>query len=373
MELYLKEVLTSKELKAFIRFPTKLHNDCRYYVPPLQFREFQTLSKKHNPAFGHCEARYWLVFSGKEIIGRIAGIINHRYNQEQSVPFMRFGWLDFIEDEKVLALLLNTIEEWAREREMQFIHGPLGFTSFDPSGVLVEGFDEWPTSWGRYNYPYYDPMLKKAGYVKDKDWIEQIIKVPEETNQREVKIAQLVKSRYVLHNSSLKNRKDIRKYSGQIFEMINEVYRGLFGFSTLSNEQIKSLEKEFAGILNPDFVSVVVNQKDEPIAFGVVVPSLSKALKKAGGRLFPLGWFYLYRALQFNDTADMLLVGVKPEYQKKGAYALVFEKIITSVQKKGIKQVETTRELEENEKVQQLWAPYEKRQHKRARCYIKTL
>lgn len=373
MELLLKEVIRPEEMEAFIRFPDKLYKGNPYYIPALHRSEKNTLSREHNPAFGHCNARYWLVYQEQKVAGRIAGIINHRYNQEQEGRYMRFGWMDFIEDHKVLELLLQALENWAREENMQYIHGPLGFTSFDPSGVLVEGFEELPTAWGRYNYSYYDPMLETAGYTKDKDWIEMAIKVPEETNQREIKVAQMVKKRYSLKHAPLKTRIDIRQYSGEVFDMVNSVYKGLYCFSTLSREQIEKLTESFVKILQPDFVSVVLNEKDEAVAFGVVVPSLSKALKKAGGKLYPFGFLHIKRALHFNDTADMLLVGVKPEYQRKGAYALVFEKIITSLQARKYKLVETTRELEENERVQQLWEGYEKRQHKRARCYIKSL
>ncbi len=358
---------------SFIRFPDNLYRNSRYYVPALHANQLSLLSKEKNPAFGHCEARYWLVLSDGEVVGRIAGIINHRYNQERGTRYMRFGWLDFIEDTAVLKNLLDAVESWAAERNMEYLHGPLGFTSFDPSGILVEGFDEWPTSFGRYNFPYYGDMLEKLGYAKDVDWVEYNIRVPAEKPERVLAIAGLVKKRYSLRNAVLKKRGDLRRYSDDIFSLLNNVYNGLYGFATLTDKQVENITSDFISLINPDYVSVVLNDNDQVVAFGIVMPSLTKALKKSGGRLYPMGLLYILHALRKNDIVDMLLIGVKPEYQNKGALSLVFEKIIHTLYKKGIRQVETTRELEDNHKVLQLWSGYEYRLHKRARCYIKPL
>ena len=373
MHLVLKEVTSHDGLMSFIRFPDNLYKGCRYYIPAIHKSQISILSKEKNPAFGHCEARYWLARYGNNVVGRVAGIINHRYNKERDVKYIRFGWIDFTEDQEVLNLLIGAIENWAREKGMEYIHGPLGFTSFDASGVLVDGFEELPTSWSHYNYPYDDRMLKDAGYSKDVDWIEMNIKVPGHEPQREIKIARLIEKRYLLRNASFRTRSEMRYYAGLIFELINSVYRDLYGFSTLSADQIENLVNEFLPLIQADYVSVVLNEKDDAVAFGLVIPSLSKALKKAGGRLSPFTMLRILWALRFNDTVDMLLIGVKPEYRNKGAYALVFEKIFNTMKRNGIRQVESNRELEDNEKVQQLWAGYESRQHKRARCYIKPL
>lgn len=373
MDLIVKEVNTPELLKDFIRFPDNLYKDCKYYIPSLHKNQFKTLSKKDNPAFEHCEARYWLVMKGPVIVGRVAGIINHRYNQERSVKMMRFGWLDFAEDQKIANTLLQQVETWAKEKGMTAVHGPLGFTSFDASGVLIEGFDEWPTSFGRYNFPYYNEMLLKAGYGKEVDWVEYNIKVPDEMPTRVLNAAQLIEKRYSVRNAALKSRKDLRKYGKQIFNLLNIAYKNLTCFSTLSQTQIENLTKEFLPFLNPDYVSIILNEKDEIVAFGIVMPSLAKAMKRAKGKMFPFGFLHLLWSLRINDTVDMMLIGVKPEYQNKGLHALMFAKIIRTLIRRGIRQVETTRELEDNHKVQQLWAGYETRQHKRARCYVKNL
>lgn len=373
MPFTLKEVFSIKELKEFVRFPDRLYQGCRHYIPALHRGQLATLSRDKNPAFAHCDARYWLVMSKGRVVGRVAGIINHRYNQERNVRNVRFGWLDFVEDEQVLNTLLGAVEQWGREQGMDCIHGPLGFTSFDASGVLIEGFDEWPTSFGRYNFPYYDTLLVGSGYRKDVDWLEFRITIPEQMPEKVMAAAALIGKRYGVRNVALGSKKDLGIYAGSLFALLNRSYSGLYGFSTLSPSQVDALTREFLSMIHPDFVSVVLNEKDELVAFGLVMPSLAMALKKSRGKLFPFGFLRILRALRHNDTVDLLLIGVKPEYQNKGLHTLVFDKIGRTFYKRGIKTLETTRELEENNRVRQLWAGYDTRQHKRARCYVKEL
>lgn len=373
MDVLLKEVLTQKDLEVFIRFPDQIYKGSQYYIPALHSNQKATLSSGKNPAFEYCEARYWLAFDGPKAVGRIAGIINHRYNEERNQKFMRIGWLDFIENQNVLEVLLGVVEGWAREKGMEHMHGPLGFTSFDASGVLIDGFEEWPTSFGKYNFSYYDPMLQKAGYNKDVDWVEYNIKVPDQLPPRLPAAAEIVKKRYGVRQANLKSKKDILKYAHEVFYLINQAYGHLYGFSSLTEKQIENLINEFFSLIHVDYVSIVLNEKDEIVSFGIVMPSLTKALKKANGKLFPFGILRIMAALRYNDTVDMLLIGVRPDYQGKGVHVLLFEKIFKTFKDRGIKHVETTRELEDNQKVQQLWAGYETRLHKKARCYIKAV
>ncbi len=373
MDYRITEVLSKKQLKAFVHFPDLLYKGCPCYVPPIQKGQLKTLSQGRDRALTRCEARYWLVYHHRKVVGRVAAIINHGYNEKTGVAYMRFGWLDFIEDPAVLLLLLGAVEEWARERQLKVVHGPLGFTSFDASGVLVEGFDELPTAWGRYNHPYYGPMLEALGYKKEADWIEHRIEVPSDYTPKELKMATIMEKRFGLKQAELKGKKDIETYADKLFDMVNSSYGHLYAFSTLTAGQIKLLKKDFLPLVDPEFVSIVLNKQNEMVGFGLVLPSLSEALKKAKGSFYPFGCFHIWRALRHNDTIDMLLIGVVQEHQFKGAYALIFEKIFSTVRSRGIRYVETTRELEDNKKVLQLWSGYEKRLHKRARCYAKDL
>jgi len=373
MGLIIKEIKDKAELRSFIEFPDKLYRDCQYYIPALKKGQMSTLSSDLNPAFEYCEARYWVAMSGADILGRVAAIINHKYNKERNISNMRFGWFDCIDDEKVSEALLRSVENWAKERGMEYIHGPLGFTSFDRSGILVEGFQEMPTTFGNYNYPYYDGLLKKGGYEKEVDWLEYEIKVPPQLPQKVINIAGLVSKRYSIRNANLNSRTDLKKYARQLFGLLNIVYKDLLYFTQLNEVQIEKLSTEFTSMIHPDYISIILNDHDEVVAFGIIMPSLGKAIKKSGGKMFPFGILRILWALRYNTTVDFLLIGVKPEYQNKGVNALIFAKIANTMFKRGIKLIETNRELENNQKVQLLWGDYERRQHKRARCYVKRI
>jgi len=290
-----------------------------------------------------------------------------------TINFIIFGWLDFIEDETVLKLLLNKAEEWAKENGMEHIHGPMGFISLDNVGVLVDGFNEFPTSFSHYNYPYYGIFLEKLGYRMEKDWIEYQIKVPAEVPENVSRYANLIKKRYNLREAELKNKKDVRKYTKGVLNLFNTAYKGLFMVTELNEEQIALISKKFVKFLQPDFVSLIVNKDDDIVAFGISTPSLARALKKCNGSLFPFGYLHVMRALKKNDTVDLLLIGVAPEYWGKGLISIIFEKIMSTAIKKNIKYAESNREEETNTKVKNLWHAYEHRLHKRARCYMKKL
>ena len=373
MKLTIKEISTKKEYKEFVKFPDKLYSENKDYVPAIHKNELQTLSFIKNPAFEFCKAKYWLAIKNGKIVGRIAGIINFNYNKSRNTNYARFGWLDFEKDEEVLQLLLQTVENWAKKENMEYIHGPLGFTSFDASGVLIEGFDELPTSFGHYNFSYYPELIEKFEYNKDVDWIEFRIKMEEKIPDQIIRGSNAIQKRYNLHKVEIKKTKDILKYADKLFNILNESYKDLYAFSELNRKQIDFLKKNFLSFINPNYISIVVDNNDNLIAFGISILSLSKALKQLKGKLFPFGYFKILHALKKNDTVDLLLIGVKPEYQNKGVHAIIFEEMGQAFLKNKIKYMETTRELENNNKVKQLWANYEFRQHKRTRCYIKKL
>ena len=373
MGIIIKEITSEKELRTFIKFPDKLYAENKYYIPTLHKSEFITLDRTQNPAFEFCDARYWLAYINNQVVGRIACIINHKYNDLHNKKYARFGWLDFIDNENVLKKLMQTVENLAKQNNAKFLHGPLGFSSFDASGVLIEGFNELPTSFSHYNFPYYSELIEKIGYKKDVDWIEYNVKVPNEIPDNFVRSAEILKIRYKLHSAELKKKNDIAGYTTQIFNLINSEYKNLYAFSELSDKQIAELKKEFIVLLNPEYVSIILNETNELIAFGITIPSLAKALQKSKGKLYPFGILRILYALRKNDTVDSLLIAVKKEFQNKGLHAIIFNDLFQTFKKRGITNLETTRELEENNKVKQLWNRFEHRQHKRARCYIKKL
>lgn len=374
MKISIKEVISNSDLRKFVMFPSTLYKDNQYYVPSLISSELATLSDAKNPAFEFCEAKYWLAYDeNNAIVGRIAGIINHKYNQKVGKRHVRFGWLDFVEDENVLKALLETVEAWAKAKYAEYIHGPLGFSSFDASGILIEGFNEIPTSFAHYNFPYYSQLIEKLGYKKEAEWIEYNVKVPAKLPERFLKGAALIKNRYGLQSAVVRKKKDLLKYSDEVFNLLNREYEELYAFTELTKLQVETLKEQFIPLLNLEYTSIILNREGEVIAFGIAIPSLSKALQKSRGKLFPFGFLYINRALHKNDTVDLLLIAIRKDFRRKGVNGIITNEIMYMLIRNGIKNVETTRELQNNLNISNLWGKLENRQHKKSLCYVKQL
>lgn len=367
------EVKNKKQLKTFINFPNQLYKDHPYWVPPLYFDEMNTLDWDKNPAYENCQARYWLAYQDEEVVGRIAAIYVPKYVEKWGNRYLRFGWVDFVDDSAVSEALFNEVHQWAEELNLEAVHGPLGFTDLDPEGMLVEGFEELGTLALIYNYPYYPKHLEAMGYEKDIDWLEFEIAIPDKPNEKIAKAAEIVLKRNNLHLLKVKRKKDLLNHAMDIFEIIDEEYSHLYGTVPLSRKQMQAYIDQYFGFIDTDFVPVVMDENNKMVAFGIVMNSLSKALQKSRGKLFPFGWFHLLRALRKNELADLYLVAVRSEYQGRGVQAVLMNEISKAFIKKGIKRAETNAELETNTDVQGLWKFYDKRQHKRRRCYIKQL
>lgn len=373
MTITIKEVTNRRLLREFVNFPFKLYRDNPYWVPTLRSDELNTLRKDKNPAFAFCQAKYWLAYKDGKIAGRIAGIINPRYQERWGNAYARFGWIDFINDDQVSQSLLSKVEEWAQEQGMQAVHGPLGFTDMDPEAMLVEGFDEMGTLIGIYNYPYYQTHLEKAGYVKDTDWVEFEIKVPAGGVEKIKKLAEIVEERYHLHYLNAKNKKELLQYAQQLFELLEEAYQDLYGVTPLSQEQINTYIDQYLGLLSPEFIPIVLDESNKMVAFGIAMPSLSQALRKSRGRLFPFGFLHLLHALHKNNKGDLCLIAIRKDFQGKGINSMLMTSLLDVFAKMGITSVESNPELEDNIHVQAQWKHFETRQHKRRRVFIKTL
>ncbi|MGM9832289.1 MAG: N-acetyltransferase [Candidatus Limisoma sp.] len=367
---------TKKELRKFVEFGIDLYKGNPYFVPPLISDDVNTLTTSFNPAFDFCEAEYFMAYRDGKPVGRIAAIIHHRGNEMHGTKALRFGFVDFIDDEEVSRALFDAAAEWGRSRGMTTMVGPLGFSDMDYEGLLVEGFDELSTMATIYNYPYYPEHLERLGFTKTADWVEYSLKVPAEVPEKHMRITEIVKKKYGLRIVKYTSAsKAVAEIGRPLFELINETYADLYEFVKLSDRQIDHYVKYYIRMLRLDLLTTVRNSDDELVAIGVALPSMSRALQKSGGKMLPFGWYHLARALYLNctDTVDLLLVAVKPEYQSKGVNALLFADLIPLFNKHGFKYAESNPELELNAKVQAQWQYFEPRQHKRRRCYTKDL
>ncbi|MGI6047673.1 MAG: hypothetical protein ACOYEG_06650 [Petrimonas sp.] len=375
MSVEIKQVKDKDTLRQFVRFGIDLYEGNEFYVPPLIFDEIATLSPDKNPAFEHCDAACFLAYRNGEIVGRIAVIINHKANNIWNQKNARFGFVDFIDDTEVVDALFHEAENWARFRGMEKIHGPLGFTDMDYEGMLVQGFDRIGTFSTGYNYPYYVEHMVRLGYVKDQDWLEYLITIPDEIPERYFRAGEIVKKRFGLETIHIQQKKEVMAYAKEIFGLINRAYKDIYGYVELTEKQINYYADMYLPMLRLEFLSLIVRQDDNKlIGVAIGLPSLAKALQKAKGRFLPTGWLHIYKALKKNnDVLDLLLVAVDDEYQGKGVNALMFNQFISAANKIGIKYAETNLELETNNKVLSMWKNMETEQHKRRRAFIKDL
>lgn len=377
----IRKVAGKKSLEAFIQFHYDLYRGNAFDVPNLHVDEINTLSKEKNAAFDFCEAEYFLAYKDGKVAGRVAGIINRRANERWGRKSVRFGWLDFVDDIEVSAALFKAVEDWGRSKGMTEIVGPLGFTDMDPEGMLIWGFDQLGTQFTIYNYPYYPEHIERiGGWVKDNDYVEYKLMVPDEVPEKYAKIAQMIETRYNLHVRKFTKRQILKEGYGQkVFDVINDTFKDLYGYSEMTPRQIHDYIRMYFPVLDLNLVTAIEdwNTPDHKIiGVGITVPSLSRALQKcSNGRLLPFGWWHVIRALKFRHTegVDLLLMGVLPEYRSKGANALIFSDLIPRYRKYGYKWGESQVEMESNQNVQSQWGALNPINHKRRRCYVKPL
>ncbi len=367
---------TKGNLLKFVHFPIDvLYHDNPYYVPNLVSDEINTLLPSKNPAFDFCESTYFMAYRDGKPVGRIAGIINQVVNQRSGKQEARFGFVDFIDDAEVADALMAAVQQWAREKGMTQLTGPLGFTDMDPEGCLIEGFDQLSTQATIYNHPYYSTHFERMGFKKDADWVEFKIQIPDAIPEKMQRIADIVRTRFKLDTVRATSRKWlVNTYGDAIFNLINEAFDSLFGYSPLTKAQIDHYIKLYLPYLPLDHISLIVDENKTLVGVGIAIPSLSKALIKGRGRMLPMGWYHLLRAISGKtNIVDLMLVGIKPELQSKGVNALLFTDLIPVFIKYGYEWAETNVELEDNSNVQKQWQYFSTQQHKRRRAYTKEI
>ena len=359
------------QLLKFIRFPFKLYKNCPQWVPPFESDELSTLSEK-NPSLAFCERELYMAFRDGKTVGRVAAIMNRKANEKWGEKVVRFGWIDFIEDIEVAKALVDKVAEWGKARGAEKIKGPLGFTDMDREGLLVEGFENDSPFTVIYNYPYYGEYLERLGFRKDADWTQRVVELSD-TLPPMFRYADLVEKRYGLTIYRPENRRDMLAKGKEMFHVLNEAFAPLYEYSKLSEEQIDAYVKQYVPIMNKDLVALVQDAEGRIVGFCINMPSISKAVRKAKGRLFPFGFIPVLRALRRNDTIEALLIGVLPEYQGKGANVLIFKYIHENCIRLGIKRMLLNPQLEDNVKVQSLFGEYDPKPYMRRRSYVREL
>jgi len=376
MSVTISRVQSRRAFKEFLHFPLTLYKDMPSFVPPLIMDDRDTLDPKKNPAYEFCEAAMYLAYKDGKLAGRVAAIVNSKANAQWNHEEVRFGWFDFIDDREVSKALLDAVIEFGKERGMKTVLGPLGFTDFDPEGMLVEGYEYLSSMALHHNWPYYKEHMEALGYVKDVDWLEYRIYIGDTIPEKYTRVAKIVEERYGLRLRKT-TRREVRKtdIGYRIFDLINETYASLYDFTVLPKKMIDKYVGFYLGIIDLKFVSLVEDKDGNIVGFGVVMPSITRALKKCKGKLFPLGWYYILRSMywKYEENFEMLLIGVKPEYQKKGVNSIIFVDLMKELLDGGFTYGESNAELESNMDIRSQWGDLEVKECKRRRVYKKAI
>lgn len=369
----IRQVASRRQWSQFFDVPNNLYRDNPYYIPTLVYDERWNFDPKRNPAYEYVDSIAFLAYKDGVIVGRIAALINNKLNKLHEMRQMRFTRFDVIDDMDVTRKLFEAITSWGRERGMDSIIGPIGFSDLDKQGLLVDGFDQKGMFITLYNHPYYQKHLEELGFEKDVDWVEYKVFVPEEPDARIERICDIARKRHGYELLSFNKKKEVIPYARQMFHMYNDSFANLYGFCPLSDGQIDMAIKQFFSLVSLEYVFIVVDRQKSVIGFGIMVPSLADAVKRSNGRLFPLGLLRIMQALRSHEVLDMYLIAVKPEYLGRGVNAVIMNEGIKRAIANGVKVAETGPELEDNDNVQSQWKAFKTIRHKRRRCYKKVL
>ncbi|QZT38926.1 hypothetical protein K5X82_08520 [Halosquirtibacter xylanolyticus] len=374
MSLEIREVTTKKDYKRFVQLPFTLYKDSPYWVPPIKSEELQSLQAEHNPLVKQCSVKFWTVFKGEECVGRIGAIVHHKYIDKIGKKIGRFTRAEFINNNEVVDLLFETATKWLKEQGMVEVQGPLGFSNLDHQGMLIEGFDHLPSIGSEYHLPYYQEHMDRMGFTKEMDWVEFRLAIEGMVlPEKALRVMELVKKRNGFEVLHFDNNKDLIAYGQKIFEILNEAFKDLFSVVTLDQEASDYYIKKYLTFLNPRFVKIMVDKDKEVVGFTIGLPSLSEAMQKANGKLFPFGFYHMMKAMKNPKVCDVLLTGLHPKYQASGAIAPLFGELQNEMVKQGVEFIETTGMLETNHKAISNWKNYPHEQHKRKRCYRKDI
>ena len=370
--IHVEEITKRGYLKKFVKFPFSLYKDSKYWVPPIIKQELDTFDKTINPVFSDVDAHFFLAYKNNKIVGRVAAIINWEEVKKQQKNKIRFGWFDVIDDIEVSKALLNKVKEIGKEHQLEYMEGPMGFSNLDKVGVLTEGFKHIGTMITWYNHPYYVEHLEALGFVKEKEYLENKFHMDDIDPAPFFKAQELIKRRYGLNAISFKSSKEIMPYVDKMFDLYNTSYASLASFVAISDIQKEYFKKKYIRFINPEYIEFVEDKQHNLVAFAIVMPSFSRALQKAKGKLFPFGFLHLLNARKNSKDVIFYLIGVHPEYQNKGVTSIIFSNYYKTFKEKGVTNFIRTPELEENKAIYQLWKHFNQVTHARRRTYKKS-
>jgi len=370
MNFKIKEVRNHSDLKLFVKFPFRMYADQPYWTPPLINEVIETFTPAKNPAYTQAETRLFLAYNDRRVVGRIAGILSHAANEKYRTKNIRFGWFDTIEEYSVAQALLNAVREWALEKGLETVTGPHGFTNFDPQGLLMEGFDKPSSIHSTYNFPYYSGFVEKYGFIKEVDYVE-IKSRPSDgiLDKRYLKIKKRFEKSTKVKILHVKNKKKLINLGDQIFGLLNTEYSEIYGVIPLTPDYIEFVKKKFISAINPDLISMAVDSEGNLVGVLITMPSLTRAFKRANGRLLPFGWYHILREFKKSNVLDFVLIGVKKEYRKKGVPILMLVDLAQRAMAMGFTSAESAPMLENNLMVQSLHKYFDSCIHKRRRVY----
>ncbi|NDV42785.1 GTP cyclohydrolase [Flagellimonas sediminis] len=369
----IKQVQSKSDLKTFVKFPFSLYKGSPYWVPPIIKDEMESFDPEKNPVFQNAEATFFLAYRENKVVGRIAAIINWLEVKDQGLKKMRFGWFDFVDDLEVSEALLDKVKEIGLQYHLEYMEGPVGFSNLDKVGVLIEGFDHIGTMITWYNHPYYQSHYEHHGFVKEKEYLENKFLAVKADPKLFAKANMLIKQRYGLKEMNFQKSSEIMPWVDKMFDLFNESYAKLSSFVRITDIQKEYFKKKYISFINPEYIKFVVDAEDNLVAFAIVMPSFSRALQKANGKLFPTGIFHLLSAKKNSKDVIFYLIGIHPSYQNKGVTSIIFNEFYHTFKKKGVVNCIRTPELEENVAIRQMWKHFDPVTHKRRRTYRKDL
>lgn len=371
-----KQVHDHRTMNDFVHIVDSIYGNCPQYVPDLESDVRKLFNSRKNPGLEFSDIQAFVAYQNEQPVGRVVGIVNGKANQKWKVRNVRFSMIEFIDDMTVSCALLKAVEEWGKTKGMDALQGPLGITDFDKEGMLVEDFDMLGSMNTIYNPDYYPRHMEAYGLVKEVDWLQVRIDIPQDIPARYARVAQYAREQIGLRVVKLTVKEVFQLgYGKKVFALLNECYQPIFGFSTLSEKQMNTFINKYLRLIDLNLIPVILNDRQEVVGVAITMGSLSMAMQKAGGRLLPMGWYHLLKALKWKreDHAEMLLIAVRPDYQGLGVNAMFFNDLIPIYNNYGFKWAETGPQLEDNVRELSQWKPLHPQFVKRRRCYKKKI